>query len=372
MSLAFAAPPTLRLSADGEVQLAGSWTFAGLRDHAGLRAAVRAQSPLARWDVSHAELDAVGALWLWQDWQGQLPAALRATEAQCTLWRDLAAAQAPAPTHIRRDVLAPPLRAVGRGALALLTQAQLVCMLWGRLLLASLHLLRHPSALPARELSANIYHAGVSALGITALVGLLIGVVLSYLSSQQLARYGANVLIVDLLGISILRELGPLLAAILVAGRSGSAMTAQLGTMKLNQELDALAAMGLSATLRLAWPKTVALLLVLPLLAVWTSALALVGGMLAAHWELGLSFGQFLDRFPRVVKLVHLWIGLGKSAAFGLLIGLIGCHFGLTAPPSSEGLGRATTRAVVAAITLVIVADALFAVLFSITLRPRP
>ena len=313
----------------------------------------------------------MGALWLWQDWQGQLPAALCATEAQRTLWRDLAAAQAPAPTPIRRDALAP-LRAVGRGALALLTQAQLVCMLWGRLLLASLHLLRHPSALPARELSANIYHAGVSALGITALVGLLIGVVLSYLSSQQLARYGANVLIVDLLGISILRELGPLLAAILVAGRSGSAMTAQLGTMKLNQELDALAAMGLSATLRLAWPKTVALLLVLPLLAVWTSALALVGGMLAAHWELGLSFGQFLDRFPRVVKLVHLWIGLGKSAAFGLLIGLIGCHFGLTAPPSSEGLGRATTRAVVAAITLVIVADALFAVLFSITLRPRP
>ena len=94
MSLAFAAPPTLRLSADGEVQLAGSWTFAGLRDHAGLRAAVRAQSPLARWDVSHAELDAVGALWLWQDWQGQLPAALCATEAQRTLWRDLAAAAA--------------------------------------------------------------------------------------------------------------------------------------------------------------------------------------------------------------------------------------------------------------------------------------
>ena len=137
MNPAFAAPPTLRLSADGEVQLAGRWIFAGLRDHAGLRAAVRAQSPLARWDVSHAELDAVGALWLWQDWQGQLPAALCATEAQRTLWRDLAAAQAPAPTPIRRDALAP-LRAVGRGALALLTQAQLVCMLWGRLLLASL------------------------------------------------------------------------------------------------------------------------------------------------------------------------------------------------------------------------------------------
>jgi phospholipid/cholesterol/gamma-HCH transport system permease protein len=217
-----------------------------------------------------------------------------------------------------------------------------------------------------------MYHAGVSALGITALVGLLIGVVLSYLSSQQLARYGANVLIVDLLGISILRELGPLLAAILVAGRSGSAMTAQLGTMKLNQELDALSALGISPTLRLAWPKTVALLLVMPLLAAWTSALALLGGMLAANWELGLSFAQFLDRFPRAVKLVHLWVGLGKSAVFGLLIGLIGCHFGLTAPPSSEGLGRATTRAVVAAITLVIVADALFAVLFSITLKSRP
>ena len=369
--------PSLEQRADGVVCLRGAWTFAGLRAQPQLRAQVRQLSAKAQgWDVQQAELDSLGALWLWQDWQTRLPAQLQASAAQQALWQGLldeqAAAQAdtvPARTagHWRAGV-----QRLGEATLALGREAQAVCMLWGRVVLASAHVLRHPAALPWRELSANMYHAGVSALGITALVGLLIGVVLSYLSAQQLARYGANVLIVDLLGISILRELGPLLAAILVAGRSGSAMTAQLGTMKLNQELDALSALGISPTLRLAWPKTMALLLVMPLLAAWTSALALLGGMLAAHWELGLSFAQFLDRFPRAVKLVHLWVGLGKSAVFGLLIGLIGCHFGLTAPPSSEGLGRATTRAVVAAITLVIVADALFAVLFSITLKPRP
>lgn len=370
-------PPSLEQRDDGVVCLHGAWTFAGLRSQPQLRAQLRQLCAKAQgWDVRQAELDSLGALWLWQDWQAQLPARLQASAAQQALWQGVLAEQAAAQadTAPARSLghWHAGVQQLGEATLALGREAQAVCMLWGRVLLASAHVLRHPAALPWRELSANMYHAGVSALGITALVGLLIGVVLSYLSSQQLARYGANVLIVDLLGISILRELGPLLAAILVAGRSGSAMTAQLGTMKLNQELDALSALGISPTLRLAWPKTVALLLVMPLLAAWTSALALLGGMLAANWELGLSFAQFLDRFPRAVKLVHLWVGLGKSAVFGLLIGLIGCHFGLTAPPSSEGLGRATTRAVVAAITLVIVADALFAVLFSITLKPRP
>ena len=258
------------------MQLAGRWTFAGLRDHAGLRAAVRAQSPQARWDVSHAELDAVGALWLWQDWQGQLPAALRATEAPAHAVARPGRRQAPAPTPIRRDALAP-LRAVGRGALALLTQAQLVCMLWGRLLLASLHLLRHPSALPRASCRPIFTTPGCLRWASPRWSACLIGVVLSYLSSQQLARYGANVLIVDLLGISILRELGPLLAAILVAGRRTGDDRAT-GHDEAESRARRAGRHGLVRHLAPGLAKTVALLLVLPLLAVWTSALALVGG----------------------------------------------------------------------------------------------
>ena len=244
--------------------------------------------------------------------------------------------------------------------------------LLGQLGGAWVFLLTHPREIPLKALSAHLFRAGVSALGITALVGFLIGIVLSYLSAQQLARFGANTFIVDFLGISILRELGPLLAAILVAGRSGSAMTAQIGMMKINQELDAMQVLGLSPLLRLAWPKITALGLAMPLLALWTSLLALLGGMLAAYWELDLPFAQFLDRFPLVVKPVHLWVGLGKSVVFGLLIGLIACHFGFRVQSTSQSLGASTTRSVVAAITLVIVADAFFAVLLSLTLAVKP
>jgi phospholipid/cholesterol/gamma-HCH transport system permease protein len=251
-------------------------------------------------------------------------------------------------------------RAVHGFAAQLLTWIALL----GQLLLDLAFLARHPQAIPWKEISATIHETGGRALGITALVGFLIGIVVSYLSSLQLRTFGASVYIVNILGLSIIRELGPLLAAILVAGRSGSAMTASLGVMRVTAELDALAAMGVSHSLRLILPKVVALCIAMPLLVVWTDAIALVGGAMAANLELGISVRQFLLKLPVVVPVMNLYIGLMKGVVFGLFIALIACHFGLRIKPDTESLGNETTNSVVASITLVILLDAVFAIAF--------
>jgi phospholipid/cholesterol/gamma-HCH transport system permease protein len=197
-----------------------------------------------------------------------------------------------------------------------------------------------------------------------ALVGFLTGVVVSYLSSLELRTYGAGNFIVIVSGIGILRELGPMLTAVLVAGRSGSAMAAQLGVMRVTQELDALEAMGVSQSLRLVLPKILAMIVVMPLLVAWSDVLAIFGSMCAARATLGMEFGRFLSVFPDAVPLANLWLGVGKGAVFGILVALIACHFGLRIKPNTESLGKETTNAVVTAITAAIVADALFAIVF--------
>ena len=237
--------------------------------------------------------------------------------------------------------------------------------LLGQLVLDVLGLLRRPSQGPWREISAQVYRSGAQALGITALVGFLIGVVLSYLSASQLQTVGADRFIVRLLGVSITRELGPLLAAILVAGRSGSAMTAQLGVMRVTQELDALQVMGISISQRLILPRVMALAIVMPLLVLWTDTLALTGGMVAAYVQLGIPIGSFIDALPDAISLANYGIGLMKGAAFGATIALIGCHFGLLIEPNTDSLGRGTTTAVVTAITAVILVNAVFAISLS-------
>lgn len=261
--------------------------------------------------------------------------------------------------------LLAPVAPAGHAALALLDHARGLMRLLGELTIAAGLLVRRRRLIPWREISANIFRSGVQAVAITGLVGLLIGVVLSYLFALQLRTYGADQLIIRVLGIGILRELGPMLAAILVAGRSGAAIAAQLGVMRVTQELDALAVMGISRTLRLVLPKVVALTLALPLLVLWTDACALIGGMAAAERELGVTYAAFLASFPDAVPAANLWLGLGKAAVFGWVIGLVACHFGLRIQPNSESLGEGTTQAVVASITLVIVLDAVFAVVFA-------
>lgn len=213
----------------------------------------------------------------------------------------------------------------------------------------------------------NLYRTGAQALGITAIVGFLIGIVLSYLSSEQLHMFGADVYIVNILGMSIIRELGPMLAAILVAGRSGSAMTAQLGVMRVTEELDALTVMGIPHSLRLVLPKIIGLGFALPLIVLWTSAVALIGGFLAAELQVGLSIRYALTALPDAVPIANLWLALGKGVVCGMAIALIACHFGLRIKPNTESLGEGTTNSVVTSITAVIIIDAILPSLFPIS-----
>ncbi len=245
------------------------------------------------------------------------------------------------------------------------THALEMLELFGQLLIDAVAVARQPLLRPWREFSANVYRIGAQALAITALVGFLIGVVLSYLSAEQLRLVGADVFIVNILGIGIIRELGPVVCSILVAGRSGSAITAQLGVMRVTEELDALSVMGISRTMRLILPKVAAIAVALPLLVLWTSGVALVGGAMSASAELGMSFQQFFTGLPAAVPAINLWLGVGKGVVFGVLIALIACHFGLRIEPNTESLAAGTTRSVVTSITAVIVADAILAVVFS-------
>ncbi|MDD5325767.1 MAG: ABC transporter permease, partial [Polaromonas sp.] len=224
--------------------------------------------------------------------------------------------------------------------------------------------IRHPREGPWRDFSGHLYRIGATALPITALVGFLIGVVLAYLISQQLRKFGADTFIVNILGISLIRELGPVLAAILIAGRSGSAITAQIGVMRVTEEIDAMRVMGIARGFRLVMPRALALALVMPLISLWTTLAALLGGMLAADISMDVTPSFFIQSLPAAVQVSNLTLATAKSIVFGLLIALVGCHYGLRVKPNTESLGQGTTASVVTSITVVILVDALFAVLF--------
>lgn len=327
--------------------------------------AMHAQDKNLAWDLTGIEqMDTVGTAVLWRAWQAQRPKRLQLRPEQKNMFERLEKLPALPPKTRYRDLLWPVV-ALGKLAVSLWQHAVGLVMLIGQLLLDVFYLIRHPVCIPWREISANLYRTGAQALGITALVGFLIGIVLSYLSSRQLQIFGADIFIINILGFSIIRELGPMLAAILVAGRSGSSMTAQLGVMRVTQELDALTVMGISHSQRLILPKVLGLGIAMPLLVMWTSAIALLGGMVAAELQLGLSVQYFLSELPDAVPIANLWLGLSKGIVCGMVIALIACHFGLRIKPNTESLGEGTTASVVTAITMVIIIDAIFAVIFS-------
>lgn len=357
-------------SGDGtrRVRLSGAWDIRALESRAGslqaaLRGAARGKDP--DWDLSQVQrLDHIGALLIWRAWNKRRPSRLKLAGEHEIFFANLEGAAAAAFPGRKWDPLAL-LLLLGTAALTLAEHVLALIQLFGQLLLDARGMLRQPLRGPWREISAGIYRIGAQALGITAAVGFLIGVVLSYLSAEQLRLFGAEALIVNILGIGIIRELGPMICAVLVAGRSGSAITAQLGVMRVTEELDALAVMGISHTLRLILPKVLALALALPLLILWTSSVALIGGAVSAKVGLGMSISQFIAGLPGAVPTVNLWLGVGKGVVFGALIALVACHFGLRIEPNTESLGIGTTRSVVTAITVVIIADAVFAVIFA-------
>ncbi|AYQ86497.1 ABC transporter permease [Burkholderia gladioli] len=387
----FQTPPGLSVDTGGDgkiVRLSGQWTALALARDRGVvvrrahklargpaRAGARMPSlgagsaaaqggPVGRWDLSAIDrLDHVGGQALWRVWGHRLPEGLTLTDNQRTIFERIQrldeAREEPEPV-IRHD----PGTRLG---LALMQFGEHLfggIAMFGRVILDLGSIARRPKTMPWTEISANVYNAGAKALPITALVAFLIGIVLSYLSAQQLQQFGANRYIVNILGLSVIRELGPVLAAILVAGRSGSAITAQIGVMRVTEELDAMRVMGIPHGLRIVLPRVLALGVAMPLLVMWTNIVALSGGALAAKLALGIDVNFFIRSLPGVVPIANLWIGLGKGVVFGMLIALVGCHFGFRIKANSQSLGEGTTTSVVTSITVVILADAVFAILF--------
>lgn len=343
--------------------LSGEWTLVGMPSALRQRLAECAASDPV-WDLrAVTRLDSAGATVLWQAWGRRWPRALVVGDELLAVLERAAAVPSDAVPAAGPNALLEALVWLGHVLILAGGNVRDFVIMLGQLLLDVAYLCRHPRDIPWREFSATLYKSGARALPVTALVGFLIGVVLSYLSSLQLKTFGADVFIVNLLGISVIRELGPVIVAVLVAGRSGSAMTAQIGVMRVTEEIDALATMGVSRTLRLVLPKVLALACAMPLLVVWCSAAGILGGMVSANMEMGLSFGYFLDALPKAVPVANLWIGMGKGFCFGLLIALIACFSGLKVRPNTESLSARTTSAVVTAITVVILVDAVFAVL---------
>jgi phospholipid/cholesterol/gamma-HCH transport system permease protein len=318
----------------------------------------------AHWNLLKIDqLDHLGAQLLWTHWGRAWPARLDITPPQRALMEAVKKfATQPIPA-VKTDGW-QALAVLGARAISLLDHIKSLIRLIGQLLLDIIRLIRRPHEGPWRDLSGHLFHIGATALPITALVGFLIGVVLAYLISQQLKQFGADAFIVNILGISLIRELGPVLAAILIAGRSGSAITAQIGVMRVTEELDAMRVMGIARGFRLVMPRALALAVVMPLISVWTTVAALLGGMLAANAAMGITPAYFLTALPAAVDIANLTLATGKSVVFGLLIALVGCHFGLRVKPNTESLGQGTTASVVTSITVVILVDALFAVLF--------
>ena len=224
--------------------------------------------------------------------------------------------------------------------------------------------LKQPRRVQWNLVLKSIETTGYNAVPIIALLSFLIGVVLGYQMGLQLQVYGATIYVADLLGVAILREFGPLITAIIVAGRTGSAFTAEIGTMKVNQEVDALRTMGLSAVEFLVIPKFFAMLIVMPLLILLADMMGILGGMMMAKTLFGLEFTTFLKRFHEVISLNNYVFGLIKAPAFAMIIASVGCFQGFRVGGSADSVGKQTTVSVVQAIFLIIIADAFFSIVY--------
>jgi phospholipid/cholesterol/gamma-HCH transport system permease protein len=361
-ALEFAAPATWTLS--------GQWTALGVgmlaRDLApGAGAAAGEGRPVIDGGRVDA-LDSVGAM-LIDRWLGRAGAG-----AEWRNWRpahlaliDGIAKQGPAKLPVAPPA-PPPLARLGAYAWTMANESLALLSLVGECALAVARVVRQPSHARWRQLLHHVGFAGLAALPIVGLLSLLMGIVVAYQGAEQLRRYGANIFVVDLVAVSMLREFAPLVTAIIVAGRSGADYAAQLGTMAVTEEVDALRVLGIAPAELLVLPRIFALVIALPLLTMFSDVLGVFGGMLMARGNLGVSFAVFFDRLPHAIELSTLLVGMFKAPVFAAIIGLVGCFQGLQTSGGANSVGMHTTRAVVQSIFLIIVADAIFSVVFSV------
>jgi phospholipid/cholesterol/gamma-HCH transport system permease protein len=260
----------------------------------------------------------------------------------------------------------PMLERLGQSTCATWAQTQALLGFVGENAMAMAGWLAHPGRIRWRPIAFNLRTGGLDALPIVGTLAFLMGVVVAYQGADQLRRYGANIFVADLVGLSMVREFAPLMTAIIIAGRSGSAYAAQIGTMAVTQEIDAMRTIGIAPLEMLVLPKFLALLVALPLLTVFADLMGVLGGMAMAQAQLGVGFDDFLARLSKAVSVTSYLVGLGKAPVFAAIIVLVGCFQGFRTRGGPDSVGRQTTRAVVQSIFLVIVADALFSVAFSL------
>jgi phospholipid/cholesterol/gamma-HCH transport system permease protein len=276
-------------------------------------------------------------------------------------------ALAPASIHPRRQTFADFLERIGRGTMHVLHQTYDLVGFLGRVTVETWEAILEPRhELPFPAFVQQIEETGLSALPIVGMLAFLIGVVLAYQGADQLKRFGAQIYTIDFLGIGILRELGGLVTAIVIAGRSGSAFTAQIGTMRVNEETDAMQTIGLNIAEILVLPRVLGLMIALPLLTFFADVVGLVGGMVMTYFDLGITFPAFMRELESAITLRTLLVGLIKAPVFAFVIALVGCFEGLRVERNAGSVGKLTTRSVVESIFLIIALDAGFSVLFSV------
>ncbi len=271
------------------------------------------------------------------------------------------------PLSLLDEIESPALRSLASlGRHAVLYGRDLISDLafLGRMTVTTLGAITSWKRLRPISIARHVYDTGITALPIVSLIAFLISVIIAYMSAQQLRNFGATVFVVDLVTIGVLRELGVLLTSIIVAGRSGSAFAAELGSMKLNEEVDALYATGVDPFEALVLPRVLGLVIALPLLTIIADIIGLAGGALLCRFLLDMPLSQYVSRVQESITATTFWVGVAKAPIFAMLIAMAGCYRGMQVRDSSRELGRLTTLAVVQAIFLVIFADAVFAVLF--------
>jgi len=359
-----------RGEAHAEILFSGAWTLAGI-------APLEARLKALQWPRERAltiecstitAMDTAGA-WLMRRTLRMLQtsgcdARLRGLRAEFDALLKLIDSHAVSPQGVQPRSPGA-LAQYGRQAWSFLIQSVGMLAFLGEASVALLRSLAQPRRIRWRPVLHHLQTGGLEALPITGLLSFLLGIVIAYQGAEQLRRFGANIYVADLVGLSMVRELSPLMTAIIVAGRSGSAYTAQIGTMKVTEEIDALRTIGVGPMELLVLPKVLAMAVALPLLTVYTDVMGILGGMVMARAQLEVGYDTFFNRLNDAISLTSYLIGVGKAPVFAVIIALVGCYQGFQVTGSADSVGRQTTMSVVQAIFLVIVTDAMFSIAFS-------
>lgn len=352
------------------ITIAGDWRLYALLDP-GDKTLERLETLTPRasdvWDFTGlGSLDSAGALVLWRSWGGKNPPAVEGLGAHERWFKRFSQLELERPPLAGRyawfNWILPGL---GKRIAGFVKDAVEIALMGAQFFVDLWHCVQNPRIFPLRELSATLYKAGAQSLFLVGFLGVMIGLVLTYQIGAQLMQFGLNQQVIGAIGLAFTRELGPFIAALVLVGRLGSATTAGIGAMRITEELDALRAFGVSPSLRVMMPRVLGMTIAMPLLVVWTDFWGIMGGVYLSGVQMGVTWQMWLKWFPGAVPLEDYFIGIGKGALFGFIIGIASAYYGLSAPPDTQGLTRHITRAVVVGLALVLVIESVFGFLFS-------